>query len=47
VHTPKYIQKVLESVTMDSNDLKDIIISDEEERENQIHELIGQKTTIS
>jgi hypothetical protein len=43
----KYIQKVFESVTMDKDGLKNIIFSDEEERENQIHELIGQKTTIS
>ena len=43
----KYIQKVLESVAMDTNDLKDIIISDEEEREKQIHELIKGKQSLN
>lgn len=32
---------------MDTNDLKDIIISDEEERENQIHELIKGKRSLN
>ncbi len=32
---------------MDKNDLKDIIISDEEERENQIHELIKGKRSLN
>jgi uncharacterized membrane protein len=40
------MQKVLESVTMDKDDLKDIIISDEEEREKQIHELIRGKRSL-
>ena len=32
---------------MDTNDLKDVIISDEEERENQIHELIKGKRSLN
>jgi uncharacterized membrane protein len=46
MYKQKYMQKVLESVTMDNDDLKDIIISDEEEREKQIHELIRGKRSL-
>lgn len=46
VHKQKYMQKVLESVTMDKDGLKDIIISGEEEREKQIHELIRGKRSL-
>lgn len=48
-HLPyaKYIQKVLGSVPMETNDLKDIIICDEEEREKQIHELIKKKRSLN
>jgi uncharacterized membrane protein len=46
-HMSKYIQKVFESVTMDKDGLKNIIFSDEEERENQIHELIKGKRSLN
>ena len=38
--------KVMESAAMDKGDLKDIIISNEEEKEKQIHELIKGKRSL-